>query len=40
MWGVVDKPVIGYYDSTDQEVVEWQLYLIRKAGIDCLFISW
>lgn len=40
MWGVVDKPVIGYYDSMDPGVVERQLYLIKRAGVDRLFISW
>ena len=38
--GTVDRPVIGFYDSGDPGVVEWQLRLIREAGFDCLIISW
>jgi len=37
---VVDKPLIGYYSSMDDETIKWQLRLIRDAGIDVLFISW
>ncbi len=39
-WGVMDKPVIGYYDSRDSGVLDWQMHLMREAGIDCLFVSW
>jgi len=39
-WSVVDEPVIGFYDSRDASVIDWQLRLIRDAGIACLFISW
>ncbi|GBF08765.1 hypothetical protein apy_04900 [Aeropyrum pernix] len=37
---VVDEPLIGYYDSRDPVVVDWQLGLISDAGVDCLFVSW
>ncbi len=37
---VVDKPLIGYYSSLEDSVIEWQLKLIRDAGIDVLFVSW
>jgi len=37
---VKDKPVIGFYSSSSEDVIRWQLSLIRDAGIDVLFISW
>ena len=37
---VKDKPVIGFYSSGSEDVIRWQLSLIRDAGIDVLFISW
>ncbi len=37
---VVDEPAIGYYSSMDIDAIEWQLKMIRDAGIDVLFISW
>ncbi len=37
---VVDEPLINYYSSINESVIEWQLRLIRNAGIDVLFISW
>ncbi len=37
---VVDRPLIGYYSSLNDSVIEWQLRLIKDAGIDVLFISW
>jgi len=37
---VVDEPLIGYYSSLDPGTVEWQLRLLRQAGVDALFISW
>ena len=37
---VVDKPAIGYYSSANESVIEWQLRLMRDAGIDVVFISW
>jgi len=37
---VVDEPAIGYYSSMNLTAVEWQLRMIRGAGIDVLFISW
>ena len=37
---VVDEPLIGYYSSIDEEVIRWQLNLIKQAGINVLFISW
>ena len=37
---VVDKPVIGYYSSVNESVIRWQLNLIRKAGVNVLFLSW
>ncbi len=37
---VVDEPAIGYYSSANESVIEWQLRLMRDAGIDAVFISW
>jgi hypothetical protein len=37
---VIDKPVIGYYDSYNESVIKWQLQLIRNAGIDFIIFSW
>ena len=37
---VVDKPLIGFYSSIDDNVVRWQLEKIRELGVDALFISW
>jgi len=37
---VVDRPAIGYYSSINESVIKWQLNLMRKAGIDVVFISW
>jgi len=37
---VIDKPLIGYYDSYNDTVIKWQLRLIRDAGIDLIVFSW
>ncbi len=37
---VVDEPLIGYYSSLDERALEWQLGLMKKAGVDVLFVSW
>jgi len=37
---VIDKPILGYYNSQDIEVVKTQLQLIQDAGIDFIIISW
>ncbi|BES80640.1 hypothetical protein [Pyrodictium abyssi] len=37
---IVDEPLIGYYSSLDPDTIEWQLRLLKQAGIDVLFISW
>ena len=37
---VIDKPLIGYYSSLDLDTIEWQLRLLKQAGVDVLFISW
>ncbi|MEM4913926.1 MAG: hypothetical protein QW579_06965 [Desulfurococcaceae archaeon] len=39
-WAVVEQPVIRFYDSRDEQVIRWQLKLIRDAGIDFIAISW
>ncbi|MEM1639197.1 MAG: hypothetical protein QXJ69_03865 [Desulfurococcaceae archaeon] len=39
-WAVVEQPLIGFYDSRDEQVIRWQLKLIRDAGIDFIAISW
>ncbi len=35
-----DKPAIGYYSSLNKNAVDWQLSLMKKAGIDVVFLSW
>jgi len=39
-WATVDKPVIGYYSSWNDSVIDWQLKLIKEAGIDFIILSW
>ena len=36
----IDRPYIGYYDSYNNTVIEWQLKLIKNAGIDFIVFSW
>src|SRR5262249_53202099 len=33
-------PLIGYYDSTNREVVRWHIRLAKAAGIDGFLVSW
>jgi len=38
---VVDRPVpYGFYSSQNLTVVEWQIGLMREAGVDFALISW
>ncbi len=37
---VIDKPLLGYYNSSSLQIITQQLEWIKKAGIDCLIISW
>jgi hypothetical protein len=37
---VLDKPVIGYYDSYNESVIKRQLSLIKNARIDFIVFSW
>jgi len=37
---VVDKPLKGYYSSMNETAVRWQLEIMKRIGIDVLFVSW
>ena len=37
---VIDKPLLGYYNSSDPQIITQQLEWMEEAGIDCLIISW
>ena len=37
---VIDKPIIGFYDSYNESVIRWQLKLIKDANIDFIIFSW
>lgn len=38
--GAHDRPLIGLYDSSDPEVVAYQVELMKAAGIDGAIIDW
>ena len=37
---IVDRPVLGYYNSSDPAVIRQQLLLIEELGVDFVVISW
>ena len=37
---IVDRPIIGFYDSSSRSVIDWQLEKMKRAGIDAVFVSW
>jgi hypothetical protein len=37
---VVDRPLLGYYDSRDTKVIRQHIKWLTEAGIDFLVISW
>jgi hypothetical protein len=37
---IVDQPVLGYYNSSDPEIIEQQLLWIEELGVDFVVISW
>jgi hypothetical protein len=39
-WTVVDKPVLGWYDSSNRTVIDQHLNWFRDAGIDFGILSW
>ena len=39
-WTVVDKPVLGWYDSSNRTVIDQHLNWFRDTGIDFGIISW
>lgn len=39
-WSVLDKPILGYYDSRDEALLRKHLFMLRNLSVDCLFISW
>jgi hypothetical protein len=39
-WAVEDNPLIGFYNSSDPNVIKQQLEEFKEIGIDFLIISW
>lgn len=36
----IRKPVLGYYDEANPEVVDWQIKWAVENGISCFFVDW
>ena len=39
-WRVADKPVLGFYNSSDPKIIKQHLDWFKELGIDFLIISW
>lgn len=38
--GTYYLPLIGYYSSKNETVMEWQIELMQKSGIDGIIVDW
>lgn len=38
--GMYYTPIVGFYNSSDYNTINWQLSLMEKAGIDGLIVDW
>lgn len=38
--GMYYTPIVGYYSSQNETVIEWQLSLMQQAGIDGIIVDW
>jgi len=36
----IRKPLLGYYDESNPEIVDWQIKWARENGISCFLVDW